>query len=321
MVDNRDEPAHLRGGEALFSAAAAKRVAILISGRGSNMMALIEQARGYQVVLVASDTPDAPGLAWARDHGIATFALSPRGIGKPAMEGAILAECTRRDVQVIALAGYMRLLSPGFIAAMRGSIVNIHPSLLPLYKGLDTHARALAAGDPQAGCSVHLVTEELDGGRVLGQSRVPIEPGDTPDTLAARVLRAEHALYPRILAEFCMTPLDRIRSLALQLPESEERESHGQPTFFVAGKQFAQVRDDHHGDGRYVVCVRTGGADEQAMLIEAAPNTYSRPAYLGPTGWVAVDLSGDPDWALVEDRIAHSWELAAPARLLEAGGR
>jgi hypothetical protein len=116
--------------------------------------------------------------------------------------------------------------------------------------------------------------------------------------------------------------LARVRASALELPETEERLSHGQPTFFVAGKQFAQFRDNHHGDDRTVVCVRTSGVDEQAILIEAAPDTYSRPAYLGPSGWVSVNLSGDSvDWDLVADRIASSWELAAPRRLLEAGGR
>lgn len=117
------------------------------------------------------------------------------------------------------------------------------------------------------------------------------------------------------------TPLEIVRAAALALPETEERVSHGQPTFFVAGKQFAQVRNDHHGDGLHVVCVKTSGVDEQAILIEAAPETYTRPAYLGPSGWVGVNLTGDVDWPLVEDRIARSWELAAPARLLEAGGR
>lgn len=115
--------------------------------------------------------------------------------------------------------------------------------------------------------------------------------------------------------------LSRIRDIALLLPEAEEKISHGQPTFFVADKQFAQFRDNHHDDGLTIVCVRTSGADEQAMLIDAAPDTYSRPAYLGPSGWVGVRLSGDVDWTLVEDRIARSWELAAPRRLLEAGGR
>ena len=116
--------------------------------------------------------------------------------------------------------------------------------------------------------------------------------------------------------------LAKVREAALELPETEERLSHGQPTVFVAGKQFAQYRDNHHGDERTVVCVRTSGPDEQAMLIEAAPETYSRPAYLGPSGWVSINLSGESvDWDHVADRIARSWELAAPRRLLEACGR
>jgi len=117
-------------------------------------------------------------------------------------------------------------------------------------------------------------------------------------------------------------PLARVRTSALELPETEERSSHGQPTFFVAGKQFAQFRANHHGDGRTAVCVRTSGLDEQAMLIEAAPETYSKPAYLGPSGWVAVNLASENvDWELVDSRIGRSWELAAPRRLLEMGGR
>lgn len=116
-------------------------------------------------------------------------------------------------------------------------------------------------------------------------------------------------------------PLARVRASALELPETEERLSHGQPSFFVAGKQFAQFRDNHHGDGRTVVCVRTSGPDQQAMLIEAAPATYSRPAYLGASGWVAIDLADNVDWELVDSRIGRSWELAAPRRLLEMGGR
>ena len=177
-----------------------KRVGILISGRGSNMMALV--GAGIDVVLVASDKPDAAGLAWAKAKGLATFALSPKGIGKPAYEAALDAALRDAGVEVIALAGYMRLLSDAFVAAWRARIVNIHPSLLPKYKGLDTHARAIAAGDREAGCSVHVVTEELDAGAVLGQQTVPILPGDDAATLAARVLIAEHDLYPRILAEF-----------------------------------------------------------------------------------------------------------------------
>ncbi|MGN6058927.1 MAG: MmcQ/YjbR family DNA-binding protein [Sphingomicrobium sp.] len=116
------------------------------------------------------------------------------------------------------------------------------------------------------------------------------------------------------------SPLYRIRAAALELPETEERVSHGQPTFFVAGKQFAQFRDNHHGDGKTVVCVRVSSLDEQAMLIEADPEIYSRPAYL--PSWVSINVAGDKvDWDHVSDRIAGSWELAAPRRLLEAGGR
>jgi len=117
-------------------------------------------------------------------------------------------------------------------------------------------------------------------------------------------------------------PLQKVREAALELPETEERVSHGQPTFFVSGKQFAQVRENHHGDGKTVVCVKTSGLDEQAMLVESDPNTDSKPAYLGPSGWVSINLAGDDvDWDHVADRIAASWELAAPRRLLEAGGR
>ena len=120
-----------------------------------------------------------------------------------------------------------------------------------------------------------------------------------------------------------MSPaLDRLREIALSLPETQERLSHGQPTFFVAGKQFAQFRDNHHGDGVTGVCVKTSSLDEQAMLLESDPATYTRPAYLGPSGWVSINLAGaDVDWDHVADRIAASWELAAPRSLLEAGGR
>lgn len=176
------------------------RVGILISGRGSNMQSLVRgSGDAYRVVLVASDKPDAAGLAWAADQGIAIFAHP----GKRAeREAAFDAALRAAGVEVIALAGYMRLLSDDFVTRWAGRILNIHPSLLPLYKGLDTHARAIAAGDTEAGCSVHVVTEELDAGEVLGQARVPILPGDTADSLAERVLGVEHSLYPKILAEF-----------------------------------------------------------------------------------------------------------------------
>ncbi len=183
-----------------------KKVGVLLSGRGSNMMALVEASRApdcpYEVVLVASDKPDALGLTWAKDQRIPCWSLSPKGIGKPAYEAALDAALREANVEIIALAGYMRLLSDDFVARWSGRIINVHPSLLPKYKGLDTHARAIAVGDPVAGCSVHVVTEELDGGEVLGQAEVPILPGDTAETLATRVLAAEHRLYPQILAAF-----------------------------------------------------------------------------------------------------------------------
>ena len=179
------------------------RVAVLISGRGSNMQALAEHAGDdYEIVVVASDRPNAPGLAWAIQHGLPTFALSPKGIGKPVFEAALDGALREAGAEWIALAGYMRLLSDAFVAKWRGRIVNIHPSLLPKYKGLDTHARALAAGDTVAGCSVHVVTEELDAGEVLGRQEVAILPDDTAETLAERVLVAEHRLYPTVLKEF-----------------------------------------------------------------------------------------------------------------------
>ncbi|KQN90433.1 phosphoribosylglycinamide formyltransferase [Sphingomonas sp. Leaf231] len=179
------------------------RVAVLISGRGSNMQALVTtQDESFRIVLVASDRPEAAGLAWAREHGLPTFALAPKGIGKPAYEAALDAALREAGAEYIALAGYMRLLSDAFVARWRDRIINIHPSLLPRYKGLDTHARAIAAGDATGGCSVHVVTEELDAGEVLGRAEVPIHADDTAETLAARVLIEEHRLYPAMLREF-----------------------------------------------------------------------------------------------------------------------
>jgi phosphoribosylglycinamide formyltransferase-1 len=179
-----------------------KHVAILISGRGSNMRALVEQADGYEVVVIASNKPGAAGLDWARDRGLQTWARDSKGIEKEQFDRILSGALDEHEVGTIALAGFMRILTPWFVEQWRGRIVNVHPSLLPRYRGLDTHARAIAARDSVGGCSVHVVTEELDAGEVLGQAEVPIEPGDTPDRLAERVLAAEHALYPRVMREF-----------------------------------------------------------------------------------------------------------------------
>ena len=179
-----------------------KRVAILISGRGSNMRALVEQASGYEIAVVASNKPEAAGLDWARQSGLQTWALESSGTGKEEFDRKMSAALDDFGVGTIALAGFMRILSPWFVEEWGGRVLNIHPSLLPKYRGLDTHERAIEAGDEVSGCTVHVVTEELDAGEVLGQAEVPIMPDDTPATLQKRVLTAEHKLYPRILSEF-----------------------------------------------------------------------------------------------------------------------
>lgn len=170
------------------------------------MQAIVEAAEAghapYEVALVVSDKPDAGGIAWADSRGIPTFACAAKGRTKTEHEAAIDAALRDADIAFVALAGYMRILSADFVARWEGRILNIHPSLLPKYKGLDTHARAIDAGDKVAGCSVHVVTAELDAGDVLGRAVVPILAGDTPEMLASRVLKAEHRLYPRLLAEF-----------------------------------------------------------------------------------------------------------------------
>jgi formyltetrahydrofolate-dependent phosphoribosylglycinamide formyltransferase len=183
------------------------RVGVLISGRGSNMVALEEWKRrgerSYRIVLVGSNDPEARGLMAASILGIPVWAHSHKGMEREAFDRLLDAELKANDVEVVALAGYMRLLSPWFIAAWEGRILNIHPSLLPLYKGLDTHRRALVAGEQDAGCSVHVVTEDLDDGPVVAQAKVRILPRDTPESLAERVLAEEHKLYPAALDKFC----------------------------------------------------------------------------------------------------------------------
>lgn len=184
-----------------------KRVAILISGSGSNMVALADSMTGghpARPVLVLSNVATAGGIAKAQATGIATAVVEhkPFGRDREAFEAALIETLDAARPDIICLAGFMRILTPTFINHFAGRMLNIHPSLLPKYKGLDTHSRAIEAGDDEAGCSVHEVTAELDGGPILGQARVPILPGDTPDDLAARVLPMEHRLYPAVLARF-----------------------------------------------------------------------------------------------------------------------
>lgn len=179
-----------------------KRVAVLISGRGSNLQALLEAKQdAYEIVLVISNIPSAGGLAIARAAGVEALAIDHKPFGKDreAFEHEVDAALRARDVDLIALAGFMRVLTPFFVRAWAGRLINIHPSLLPKYPGVNTHQRALEAGDAEHGCTVHMVTEEVDAGAILGQARMPILAGDTPETLAARLLPLEHKLYPECL--------------------------------------------------------------------------------------------------------------------------
>lgn len=183
---------------------ARKRVAVLISGRGSNMQALVEAAAapGFpaEIASVISNRPDAPGLQWAAAKGIATVALDHKAYADRAAFDAKLHDTLKAAaIDLVALAGFMRIFTPGFVVKWQGSMINVHPSLLPLFPGLDTHARAIEAGVKLAGCTVHFVTAELDGGPIIAQAAVPVAPDDTPDTLAARVVKAEHQIYPQVL--------------------------------------------------------------------------------------------------------------------------
>ena len=181
-----------------------RRTAVLISGRGSNMMALVEAAKAAdypaEIVCVVSNRPDAGGLAFAEANGIAARVVDHKGFASRAEFEAALDRTLRGfDVELIALAGFMRVLSAEFLRNWDGRVLNIHPSLLPAYKGLHTHERALADGARVHGCTVHLVTPELDAGPIILQAEVPVLAGDTPETLAARVLNEEHRIYPQAL--------------------------------------------------------------------------------------------------------------------------
>ncbi len=183
------------------------RVGVLISGRGSNMLALAEHRRrdgdrSYNIVLVASNEPAARGLILAKRLAIPTWAQRHLGMERSAFDALIEAALIEHGVEVVALAGYMRLLSAGFVERWRGRLLNIHPSLLPLHKGLDTHRRALLAGDLEGGCSVHVVTPELDDGPVIAQASVRILARDTAETLKERVVAEEHRLYPLALEAY-----------------------------------------------------------------------------------------------------------------------
>jgi phosphoribosylglycinamide formyltransferase 1 len=302
------------------------KVAVLISGAGTNMAALLYAAKAsdapYEIVLVASNNAQAEGLKLAAAEGIATFVQPHKGIDRAVHDAMMHDRIVHAGATHVALAGYMRILSEPFVQKWEGRMLNVHPSLLPKYKGLHTHQRAIEAGDSHGGCSVHLVTVELDDGPVLGQMQVAILPDDTADTLAERVKLAEHQLYPRILGQYVSHHTDplwlvqQVRERAMAQPEADEVSSHGMPCFGITGgKKFAYVSNDHHGDGKTALLVKISGVEEQAMLIDSDEDRYYRPAYFGD-GWIGIRLDlGDTDWDHIGEWLAKSWLAVAPKKL------
>ena len=313
------------------------RVAVLISGRGSNMAALIYASRAddcpYEVALVSGDNPDAPGLTLAEAEGVPVARLNTPASKDKARFFADLHELLEKaDIDLIALAGFMRIIPDDFLAKWEGRMVNIHPSLLPKHKGLKTHQACLDARENVTGATVHLVTPDLDSGEILGQVKVAVLPDDTPESLADRVLIAEHQLYPQVLSRFLSRTRDfdwiteKVGELALDLPSTFFQTSHGSPGWKVGtqsnSKFFGIMWNRHHGEEHIGVLVKCSGQEEMAELIENQPDIYFRPAYYGPSDWVGITLDRPRvDWGHVADRLAQSWELVAPRRLLEAGGR
>ncbi len=303
------------------------QVAIFVSGAGTNMAALLYASRlpgcPYEICLVASNDPEAGGLALAQDERVPTYALAHRGMKRVEHDAAMERAALDAGAQYIVLAGYMRILTPEFVRRWEGRMLNIHPSLLPKYPGLDTHARAIAAGDSHAGASVHLVTEELDAGEVLGVIRVKIHVNHTSDALAERVRIAEHQLYPRVLADYVSRGSDpqwllgRVRELALALPHTHAKDSHGSPGFRVgsekSGRFFAHFSDRHHGAPHISLLVKCSSIDELESLVEAQPQAYHKPAYYGASGWIGVILNRPGvDWDNVAEWLQRSWRMAAP---------
>lgn len=303
------------------------KVAIFISGRGSNMAALLYASQlpeaAYEVVLVAANDPSADGLQLAAAEGVHTFALSHQGMPRADHDAAMEKAARKAGADYIILAGYMRILTDRFVKRWQGRILNIHPSLLPKYPGLDTHQRAIDAGDSHGGVSVHLVTPDLDAGEVLGQMKVAIREGETAESLAERVRYAEHQLYPRILGDYVSREsdpsflLERVRKLALALPQTHERESHGAPGWRAgsekSGKYFAYFNDQHHGSDHVALLVKTSGMDELLNLVEAQPHAYFKPAYYGASGWIGLILNRpNLDWEHVGEWLERSWRSIAP---------
>ena len=308
------------------------RVAILISGRGSNMAALIYAARAddcpYEIALVTGDRPDAPGLDLAEAEGIPICRLDCKSDGndRASYWRSLQSALEEAGIEIVALAGFMRIVPADFVERWAGRMINIHPSLLPAHPGLRSHHAVLAAGETVTGASVHLVSEKVDSGASLGQVEVAVLPGDTADTLATRVLIAEHQLYPRILNQFVTRErnpewiVERVGALALVLPESRFKNSHGAPGWKVGSpssdKFFAIMWLRHHGESSVSVLVKCGGQDEMAALIEADAAQYFRPQYYGPSDWIGIRLDRPGvDWDHVAEWLERSWQTCAPARL------
>ena len=305
------------------------RVAILISGRGSNMAALIYAARAddcaYEITLVSGDRANAAGLTLAQTEAVDILPLDAKLLG--ASYWKVLQDALdAARIDTVALAGFMRIIPADFVDRWAGRMVNIHPSLLPRHPGLRSHEAVLAAGEPTTGATVHLVSDQVDSGAILGQVEVAVLPGDTPDTLATRVLIAEHQLYPRILAEFVTRPLNaiwieqQIDDLARRLPEVGRKTSHGSPGWSVGSgktpKLFAILADHHHGEQSVGLLVKASGPDEMSGLIEAHPDIYYWPKYYGASGWLAIKVNRrDVDWDHVAEWLERSWRANAPPRL------
>mgnify|MGYP003583738531 CR=1 FL=1 len=311
-------------------AMAKAKVAVMLSGTGTTMMSLLYASRlpgaPFEIVMVLSNKPEARGIAVAASEGIATFAHSHKGLTREAHDALMQEQLRASGADYVALCGYMRIFSAEFVEQWTGRMLNTHPALLPKYKCLNTHQPAIDAGDTHGGCSIHVVTPELDDGPVLGQIPVAILPGDTADTLAQRVLYAEYQLYPRILADYVGREVDadwilgRVGELALALPETDARTSHGAPGWRVggekSGKFFAYVAVRHHGEDAVALLVKTSGTDEMNALIEAEPDIYYRPAYYGASGWIALRLDRPGvDWDHVNAWLGKSWRAVAPKRL------
>ena len=293
------------------------------------MAALIYAARAddcpYEIVLVTADKPDAPGLALAAAEGAATLVLDAKSLRTNYWK-ELCSALNDAAIDVVALAGFMRIIPAEFVAHWAGRMINIHPSLLPRHPGLRSHEAVLLAGETITGATVHLVSEQVDSGAILGQVEVAVLPDDTPDTLATRVLIAEHQLYPRTLSEFVSRPMSaswieqRVDELARHLPEVGRKTSHGSPGWSVGSgktpKLFAILADHHHGEESVGLLVKASGPDEMSGLIEAHPDVYYWPKYYGAGGWLAIKLNRrDVDWDHIAEWLERSWCANAPPRL------